>query len=128
MFSGEDSETEDDQKFEKLANKFKQKSGLLNVNLKFRNYTPQSEFLQQIVSSNKTSPESLDKEIKEMLDLEVNDSSYEVFDAKLFEPKKIDWDLKRRLSKKTNKLERETSQSLDRLRKMIKHSKNGVDK
>jgi hypothetical protein len=78
---------------------------------KFRNYVPQTNFLKGICVTKPTEPTSINHLIQDKLDLIPKDGNYKI-DHKLLEPKKIDYDLKRRFEKRLKKLERDTSKSI----------------
>lgn len=87
---------------------------------KFRNYTPQTHFLEGLYTVERSQPATIDHLIKDKIDLvSSQDTGYRI-DPKLFEPKKIDWDLKRRIEKRLELLESDTRKSIS---KHVKNSK-----
>ena len=85
----------------------------------FRNHEPRSEFLSRIVRVEKRQPESLTDHISNLLALaEIED--LQEFDRTMFEKRKDNLDLKRRISKKMELLDQETRKSIERLRKKSK--------
>lgn len=82
-----------------------------DVRLKFRSYEPQSESLSGYV--NKAQPEDIQSLIIDKLELLGQNTNRVEF-------KKIDWDLKRRIEKRMEKLDRETKKSIKNL---IKNNK-----
>lgn len=87
-----------------------------NNRIKFRNYTPQTKFLDGMYSIEKTEPETLTPLIQDKLDL-CNDNTPL---AERLEPKKIDWDLKCRISNSLERLERETRKCIDKHVKLMR--------
>ena len=92
--------------------------------LKFRNYKPQTSFLDGLYTEEQAEPETIQHLIQDKLDLLAADEDHLRYriNPKLMEPKKIDFDLKRRIEKKLDKLERETKKSIAR------HIKNSRSK
>ena len=89
---------------------------------KFRNYKPQTKFLDGLYAVEKSQPAAINHLIQDKLDLisdADNEKRYRI-DPKLLEPKKIDWDLKRRGEKRMEKLERETRKCIDKQLKIAK--------
>lgn len=88
-----------------------------NTIFRFTNYAPQTHFLDGLYSLERAQPDSIDHLIKDKLDLTIdsedNDNKCKI-DPKLLEPKKTDWDLKHRIERRMEKLERETRKSIDR--------------
>lgn len=78
---------------------------------KFRNYVPQTKFLEGSCQIKPSEALSIDHLIQDKLDLIPKDGNYKI-DHKMLEPKKIDWDLKRRFEKRLKRLERDTSKSI----------------
>lgn len=78
---------------------------------KFRNYVPQTHFLDGLCVTERTEPSTIKHLIKDKLDLISRDDNYRI-DPKLLETKKIDWDLKRRIEKRLEMLERDTRRSI----------------
>lgn len=81
--------------------------------LKFRNYRPQSKFLDGYYTVESTEPETITPLIKEKLDLLDTETIERDF-------KKVDWDLKCRIEKKLERLERDTKRQIS---KYIKRTK-----
>lgn len=81
-----------------------------NNRIRFRNYTPQTKFLEGMYTLDKAEPDTLTPLIQDKLDL-LNDNTPL---AERLEPKKIDWDLKCRISGSLEKLERETRKCIDK--------------
>ena len=72
---------------------------------KFRNYTPQTQFLDGLYTVEKSQPATIGHLIKDKLDLISSEETGYRIDHKLFEPKKVDWDLKRRIEKRLEMLD-----------------------
>lgn len=95
--------------------------------INFRNYTPQTRLLEGSYTVEKAEPESIIPYIQDKLDLlndnrsESSDKNPYKLDIKILEPKKVDWDLKRRIEKKMERLDRETRKNIDIY---IKNKKN----
>lgn len=92
--------------------------------IKFRNYQPQTSFLDGAYIVEKSEPESLFSLIEDKLKLGANqegisESKYAI-DLNMLEPKKIDYDLKCRLEKNLEKLDRQTRRCIDKARKKSK--------
>lgn len=93
----------------------------------FRNYQPQTPFLEGLYTTRKAQPGSIAAYIKDKLDLleddrnnvAASDNPYKI-DLKNLELKKPDWDLKLRISKKMDKLDRETRRVIDEQIKLRK--------
>lgn len=83
-----------------------------NSLMRFRNYKPQTNFLDGLYTVDKSQPGSISELIKDKLDL-ISDGNLRI-DPKILEPKKIDWDLKRRLEKRLDLLEKETRNSISK--------------
>lgn len=87
--------------------------------IRFRNYTPQTKFLDGMYVIEKTEPETLTQLIQDKLDLCDDNKPL----AERLEPKKVDWDLKRRISNSLERLERDTRKCID---KHIKSSRSST--
>lgn len=81
-----------------------------NNHIRFRNYTPQTKFLDGMYVMEKSEPETLTPLIQDKLDLCDENKPL----AERLEPKKIDWDLKCRISNPLERLERETRRCIDK--------------
>lgn len=87
--------------------------------INFRNYTPQTSLLEGSFTLEKAEPESITPYIQDKLDLlkddtnDNNDKNPYKLDIKILEPKKADWDLKRRIEKRMERLDRETRKNID---------------
>lgn len=81
-----------------------------HTQIKFKNYTPQTNLLDDMYVIEKAEPGSISHLIEDKLNL-INDDT-PVKD--LLEPKKIDWDLKRRIEGPLERLERETRKCVDK--------------
>lgn len=79
---------------------------------KFRNYTPQTHFIDGIFSVEKSQPGTISHLIEDKLDILSKGGAGYRIDPKLMEPKKEDWDLKRRIEKRMETLERATRKSI----------------
>lgn len=85
--------------------------------IRFRNYTPQTDFLDGMYTIEQSQPGSIRHLIEDKLNLIVSnedDGKRYMIDPASMEPKKANWDLKRRLEKKMEKLDRETSKCIDK--------------
>lgn len=78
---------------------------------KFRNYVPQSKFLCGLSKTSTAEPLSINHLIQDKLDLVPKDGNYRI-DHQLLEPKKDDWDLKRRFERRLAKLEDNTGRAI----------------
>jgi hypothetical protein len=78
---------------------------------KFRNYIPQTKFLEGSCVTRPSEPLPINHLIQDKLDLIPSDGNY-MIDHKMLEQKKVDWDLKRRFEKRLRKLERDTSRKI----------------
>lgn len=78
---------------------------------KFRNYLPQSKFLDGLTVTSAAEPLSINHLIQDKLDLVPKDGNYRI-DHQLLEPKKVDWDLKRRFERRLEKLEASTGKAI----------------
>lgn len=88
--------------------------------LVFRNYSPQTQFFEGHYIHNKSKAGSINPLIEDKLSL-ISDSDYRI-DPSNLDPKKVDWDLKKRLRKRLDILEVETEKSIK------KHIKDGRSK
>lgn len=86
--------------------------GNSSVKIKFRNYKPQTEFLDGLFIVDRSEPASINEFIKDKLDM-ITDGNYNI-DPNILEPKKVDWDLKRRLERRVEILERETRKGISK--------------
>ncbi|XP_056374726.1 coiled-coil domain-containing protein 12 [Hyla sarda] len=82
--------------------------------LKLRNYTPQDEALKgrQIAQAK---PESVEEKVKEQLEAAKPEPIIEEVDLTNLAPRKPDWDLKRDVAKKLEKLEKRTQRAIAEL-------------
>ncbi|XP_066440707.1 coiled-coil domain-containing protein 12 [Eleutherodactylus coqui] len=82
--------------------------------LKLRNYTPQDEGLKerQIAPAK---PESVEEKVKEQLEAAKPEPIIEEVDLTNLAPRKPDWDLKRDVAKKLEKLEKRTQRAIAEL-------------
>uniref|UniRef100_A0A3Q4AE52 Uncharacterized protein n=1 Tax=Mola mola TaxID=94237 RepID=A0A3Q4AE52_MOLML len=88
--------------------------------LKLRNYTPEDKELKQRQVPN-TKPASVEDKVKDQLEAANPEPIIEEVDLANLAPRKPDWDLKRDVAKKLEKLERRTQRAIaelirDRLR------------
>lgn len=96
--------------------------------LRFRNYTPQTKFLEGLYRVDKAEPSSIDSYIEDKINL-ISDNDYTMNDndnkhrinPEKLNLQKIDADLKRRIEKRLDKLENETRRQID---KHVKTQKN----
>lgn len=93
-----------------MADDDEQPESSSNSDLKFRNYHPQTKFLDGYYTLESTEPESITSLIQDKLDLIECETIEKDF-------KKIDYDLKCRIEKKLDRLERDTK------RQISKHNK-----
>ncbi|KAH7641431.1 coiled-coil domain-containing protein 12 [Dermatophagoides farinae] len=91
---------------------------------KFRNYNPSDESLKEN-SLPKARPENVKDQLTDELEIaKSNDALVDDIDLTKLAPKKIDWDLKRNIAKKLDKLERKTQIAIAELiRIRLKSSK-----
>uniref|UniRef100_A0A8C7S046 Coiled-coil domain containing 12 n=1 Tax=Oncorhynchus mykiss TaxID=8022 RepID=A0A8C7S046_ONCMY len=82
--------------------------------LKLRNYTPEDEELKERQVP-KAKPVSVEEKVKEQLDAAKPESVIEEVDLANLAPRKPDWDLKRDVAKKLEKLERRTQKAIAEL-------------
>lgn len=87
-----------------------------NNRIKFRNYTPQTKFLEGMYIVEKAEPDTLTPLIQDKLDLSKDNAPV----SERLEPKKVDWDLKCRLGRSLEKLERETRKCIDKHVKSVR--------
>lgn len=88
----------------------------------FRNYRPQTSLLEGSYSTKKAQPGSITPYVKDKFQLLDDNEFYLKNDSvnqfnlnpKVLEPKKPDWDLKCRISKKMDKLDNETRRNIDK--------------
>lgn len=83
--------------------------------LKFKNYTPQTQLLEGTYTIEKCEPESIKTLIQDKLDL-LEDETVDLNskDQCRMDMKMVDWDLKRRIGKRMEKLEDETRKAIER--------------
>lgn len=81
---------------------------------KFRSYKPQDESLQENVLT-EAKPANVEEEIKEQLEAANEKVVLEDLDIASLAPRKPDWDLKRDVAKKLEKLERRTQKAIAEL-------------
>jgi coiled-coil domain-containing protein 12 len=81
-----------------------------NKKIKFRNYNPHTEELKDN-KINRTLPKSIESEVQDQLK-SANNAHVEEVNLSNLAPKKIDWDLKRDISRKLDKLERHTQKAI----------------
>lgn len=82
----------------------------------FRNYKPVTSLLEGRYEIKKSEPETITHRIQEKLDLlKEGEDKYRV-DPCMFDPKKDDFDLKRRIQPKLDKLDRETRKMMEQIR------------
>lgn len=101
-------------------------SGNIEQPLVFRNYEPQTKLLEDLYVIEKTEPETIHSRIQDKLKLiEDNGSEEERYkiDSKFLDPQKIDYDLKRRIQPRMDKLNRRTKREIDRYIKSSKSKK-----
>ncbi|XP_075684024.1 coiled-coil domain-containing protein 12 isoform X2 [Rhinoderma darwinii] len=82
--------------------------------LKLRNYTPQDESLKQRQVA-QAKPESVEEKVKEQLEAAKPEPIIEEVDLTNLAPRKPDWDLKRDVAKKLEKLEKRTQRAIAEL-------------
>ncbi|XP_053681912.1 coiled-coil domain-containing protein 12 [Sabethes cyaneus] len=80
----------------------------------FRNYRPESEGIKENVVE-ETLPMDVDSEISTQLEMMKTTIAIEDIDIANLAPRKPDWDLKRDVSKKLEKLERRTQKAIAEL-------------
>ncbi|CAG11969.1 unnamed protein product [Tetraodon nigroviridis] len=95
-------------------------NGQKHRELKLRNYTPEDEELKQRQVPN-AKPTAVEDKVKDQLDAANPEPIIEEVDLANLAPRKPDWDLKRDVAKKLEKLERRTQRAIaelirDRLR------------
>ncbi|XP_068753237.1 coiled-coil domain-containing protein 12-like isoform X1 [Montipora capricornis] len=79
--------------------------------IKFRNYTPKDETLKEKKLPN-TKPLSVENEVQEHLEKAKAEKVIEEVDLANLAPRKPDWDLKRDVAKKLEKLEKRTQKAI----------------
>jgi len=79
--------------------------------IKFRNYAPKDEQLKT-KKLEKIKPTDVTEEISEHLEKAKPDKLFEEVDLATLAPRKPDWDLKRDLAKKLDKLEKRTQKAI----------------
>ncbi|XP_062519956.1 coiled-coil domain-containing protein 12-like [Corticium candelabrum] len=79
--------------------------------LKFRNYKPKDETLQNLQMP-RAKPESVDEQIEQHLNAAKEKESSKEVNLLSLAPRKPDWDLKRDVAKKLEKLERRTQRAI----------------
>ncbi|XP_002740668.1 coiled-coil domain-containing protein 12-like [Saccoglossus kowalevskii] len=80
----------------------------------FKNYKPENESLQDAVAE-RAQPEKVEEHIKDQLEAAKPEPVVEEVDLMNLAPRKPDWDLKRDVSKKLEKLERRTQRAIAEL-------------
>ncbi|ESO92036.1 hypothetical protein LOTGIDRAFT_233303 [Lottia gigantea] len=89
----------------------------------FRSYKPKSEVLKE-GSLPRIKPEDVSEKVKDQLESAKTDHSIDEVDLTNLAPRKPDWDLKRDVAKKLEKLERRTQRAIAELiRERLKASK-----
>jgi coiled-coil domain-containing protein 12 len=88
----------------------------------FRSYHPQDESLKELKLP-KIQPESVEEQVKEDLAAGKPEPLVKEIELTNLAPRKVDWDLKRNITKKLNRLEKRTQRSIAELiRERIKSS------
>ncbi|XP_073407280.1 coiled-coil domain-containing protein 12 isoform X3 [Dendrobates tinctorius] len=82
--------------------------------LKLRNYTPMDENLKERQIA-QAKPESVEEKVKEQLEAAKPEPIIEEVDLTNLAPRKPDWDLKRDVAKKLEKLEKRTQRAIAEL-------------
>ncbi|XP_063076368.1 coiled-coil domain-containing protein 12 [Engraulis encrasicolus] len=82
--------------------------------LKLRNYTPEDEELKERQVP-KAKPASVEDKVKDQLEAAIPEPIIEEVDLANLAPRKPDWDLKRDVAKKLEKLERRTQKAIAEL-------------
>ncbi|CAH4031548.1 unnamed protein product [Pieris brassicae] len=80
----------------------------------FRSYKPQDESLQQAKLQD-AEPEKVDEEVKDLVEAGKEKVVLQDLDIASLAPRKPDWDLKRDVAKKLEKLERRTQKAIAEL-------------
>ncbi|XP_054161888.1 coiled-coil domain-containing protein 12-like [Oppia nitens] len=80
----------------------------------FRSYNPTDEKLKEN-SLPKPKPESVEKQIEDQLTVANNPQVLDEVDLTSLAPRKVDWDLKRNLQQKLDKLEKRTQRAIAEL-------------
>ncbi|GFU66107.1 coiled-coil domain-containing protein 12 [Trichonephila clavipes] len=92
----------------------------------FRNYTPLDEDLR-LNQLPKPKPESVETEVQNQLEAAKPEPLIEEVDLTTLAPRKPDWDLKRDVAKKLDKLERRTQKAIAELiRERLKSSEDDL--
>ncbi|KAL2102017.1 hypothetical protein ACEWY4_003778 [Coilia grayii] len=92
--------------------------------LKLRNYTPEDEELKERQVP-KAKPASVEDKVKDQLEAAIPEPIIEEVDLANLAPRKPDWDLKRDVAKKLEKLERRTQKAIAELiRERLKGSED----
>ncbi|KAG8191353.1 hypothetical protein JTE90_006099 [Oedothorax gibbosus] len=92
----------------------------------FRNYTPMDEDLR-LSQLPKPKPESVESEVEKQLEAAKPEPLIEEVDLTTLAPRKPDWDLKRDVAKKLEKLERRTQKAIAELiRERLKSSEEDL--
>ncbi|XP_063157980.1 coiled-coil domain-containing protein 12 [Candoia aspera] len=99
--------------------------------LKLRNYTPEDEELKECVVP-KAKPASVEDKVKDQLEAAKPELVIEEVDLANLAPRKPDWDLKRDVAKKLEKLEKRTQRAIaelirERLRGQEENLASAVD-
>ncbi|XP_073407278.1 coiled-coil domain-containing protein 12 isoform X2 [Dendrobates tinctorius] len=87
---------------------------IYSVELKLRNYTPMDENLKERQIA-QAKPESVEEKVKEQLEAAKPEPIIEEVDLTNLAPRKPDWDLKRDVAKKLEKLEKRTQRAIAEL-------------
>lgn len=114
-------EVEEDEEVDDQNDDANNQSPNSNHIIQFRSYSPQTNLLDGLYSSEKIEPLTITKYIEDKLSIlkesestdQDVDNVYKI-DPEMLELKKVDWDLKRRLEKRMEKLDRETRKHIDR--------------
>ncbi|XP_066151898.1 coiled-coil domain-containing protein 12 [Euwallacea fornicatus] len=92
----------------------------------FRSYRPLDEKLQENLISD-VSPEDISEQVKDQLESAKSQIVMDQLDVTSLAPRKPDWDLKRDLNKKWEKLERQTQKAIAELiRERLKERKEDL--
>ncbi|XP_041971255.1 coiled-coil domain-containing protein 12 [Aricia agestis] len=81
---------------------------------KFRSYKPQDESLQEVKLAD-AEPPAVDEQVKDLLEAGKEKVVLQDLDISSLAPRKPDWDLKRDVAKKLEKLERRTQKAIAEL-------------
>ncbi|KAG8040872.1 hypothetical protein G9C98_001860 [Cotesia typhae] len=91
---------------------------------KFRSYKPQDESLKENVLE-EAKPGDVESEVQDLLSAAHSKVVFEELDLTSLAPRKPDWDLKRDVSKKLEKLERQTQKAIiELIIARVKNDKN----